>query len=343
MKKLLIIFTLCFVIACKQEQPVKDYAVLHGKITNPLEETDFRIYDPISSESIIIEVDVEGNFRDTLKLKNPVYYTSIYGDFFYLYLENDMDLQVNFDSQNIANSISYEGNGSIENEFLKYKAKATNALIGEDYKEYLSLDRSSFESKNAAFFKDLIDQMESKKESLSSDFIASQKIQLDEFNENMKLQNEQQLAVNATLSPGMASPEFHDYINYAGGTSSLSDFRGKYVYIDVWATWCVPCIYEMPFMAEIEEEYRGKNIHFLGLSVDRNQDEDKWRKMVASKELGGTQIMADKEIDSDFIREYYIQGIPRFILLDPQGNIVINDAPRPSDPKLKELFDSLDI
>ena len=232
---------------------------------------------------------------------------------------------------------------SEENNFLKYKAETTNTLIGEDYKEYLSLDSDAFASKNAAFRDKLIHQLESKTESLSSDFIASEKLEVNEFIKNMKDQNEQQLAINSELSAGMVSPEFHDYINYDGGTSSLSDFKGKYVYIDVWATWCVPCIYEMPFMAEIEKEYKGKNIQFLGLSIDRKQDEDKWRKMVANKELEGTQVLADKEIESDFIRSYYIQGIPRFILLDPKGNIVSNDAPRPSDPELIELLNSLNI
>lgn len=343
MKKLLIFSSLCILMACNQKEDSKDYAVIHGKITNPLEETPFRLYDPIASESVIVEVDEEGNFRDTLKLKAPVYFTSVYGNVFNLYLENDMDIEVNFDAKEIGKSIDFSGKGATENKFLKYKTKATSDLMGEDYKEYLSLETSAFDAKNDAYAKNLIDRMESEKASLSANFIATQKVQIKEFKEGVNAQHEEQLIINAELSPGMASPAFHDYINYEGGTNSLSDFKGKYVYIDVWATWCVPCIYEMPFMAKIEKEYKGKNIHFLGLSIDRSQDEDKWRKMIANKELGGTQLLADKQIDSDFIRGYYIQGIPRFILLDPEGNIVNNDAPRPSEPRLKELFDSLDI
>lgn len=330
-------------MACNQKEEPKDYAIIHGKITNPLEETDFRLYDPIASKSVIVEVDEEGNFRDTLKLKAPVYFTSVYENIFNLYLENDMDIEVNFDAKEIGNSINFSGKGAAENEFLRYKSKASSELMGKDYKEYLSLETSAFDAKNDAYVKDLFDRMETEKASLSANFIATQKTQIEEFKEGMNAQHEEQLAINAELSPGMASPEFHDYINYEGGTSSLSDFKGKYLYIDVWATWCVPCIVEMPFLAEVEEAYKGKNIQFLGLSIDRDQDEDKWRKMVANKELGGTQLLADKQIDSDFIRSYYIQGIPRFILLDPEGNIVSNDAPRPSEPRLKELFDSLDI
>ena len=114
MKKLLMFSTLCLLMACNQKEEPKDYAVIHGKITNLLEDTAFRIYDPISSESFIIEVDEQGNFRDTLNLKEPVYFTSVYDNFFYLYLENNMDLELNFDGENLTPSLSYKGNGADE-------------------------------------------------------------------------------------------------------------------------------------------------------------------------------------------------------------------------------------
>lgn len=78
------------------------------------------------------------------------------------------------------------------------------------------------------------------------------------------------------LDKGMPSPKFVDYENCAGGTSSLDDFRGKYVYIDVWATWCGPCRGEIPHLQKVEHKYHGKNIEFVSISVD--QDKDKWKK-----------------------------------------------------------------
>ncbi|MDO6855365.1 TlpA family protein disulfide reductase, partial [Cellulophaga lytica] len=62
---------------------------------------------------------------------------------------------------------------------------------------------------------------------------------------------------------------------------------------------------------------------------------------VVDKELGGIQLIADNNFESDFIQDYVIQGIPKFILLDTEGNIVNANAPRPSDPKLKEVLNSL--
>ncbi|WP_394363719.1 TlpA family protein disulfide reductase, partial [Cellulophaga lytica] len=65
------------------------------------------------------------------------------------------------------------------------------------------------------------------------------------------------------------------------------------------------------------------------------------KQMVVDKELGGIQLIADNNFESDFIQDYVIQGIPKFILLDTEGNIVNANAPRPSDPKLKEVLNSL--
>jgi thiol-disulfide isomerase/thioredoxin len=141
-----------------------------------------------------------------------------------------------------------------------------------------------------------------------------------------------------SLGAGSPSPEFTNYEDHAGGTKSLSDYKGKYVYVDVWATWCGPCLGEIPSLKKAEEAYHGKNIEFVSISIDKVKDHDKWIKMVNEKELGGSQLMADNAWESKFVTDYVIDGIPRFILIDPDGNIVSGDAPRPSDEKLSEFF-----
>ncbi|KGL58774.1 TlpA family protein disulfide reductase [Polaribacter sp. Hel1_85] len=145
------------------------------------------------------------------------------------------------------------------------------------------------------------------------------------------------------VQAGNPSPKFENYVNYAGGTTSLDDLKGKYVYIDVWATWCRPCIGEIPALKEIEKKYHGKNIEFVSISVDRQSSYEKWKKMVKDKELGGVQLFADNDFKSKFMKDYVINGIPKFILLDPKGNIVNANAPRPSDSKLITLFNELGI
>ena len=110
------------------------------------------------------------------------------------------------------------------------------------------------------------------------------------------------------------------------------------MYVDVWATWCGPCKAEIPYLKEVEEEFKEENIAFVSISIDREKDHEKWENMVAEETLGGIQLFADKDWESQFVKDYYISGIPRFILIDPEGKIVSPDAPRPSNPKLKEML-----
>lgn len=145
-----------------------------------------------------------------------------------------------------------------------------------------------------------------------------------------------------SLIKGQPSPTF-TYENFKGGKTALKDLEGKYVYIDVWATWCGPCIGEIPYLKELEHQYADKNIEFVSISVDTKDDYGKWRKMVINKDLGGTQLMADNAFNSTFIESYAINAIPRFIIIDPEGNIVSADATRPSDANIESKLDALNL
>lgn len=144
------------------------------------------------------------------------------------------------------------------------------------------------------------------------------------------------------LTKGNPSPTFN-YENFKGGNSALADMKGKYVYIDVWATWCGPCIGEIPSLKKMEHQFADSNIEFVSISIDESKDYETWRTMIGQKELGGTQLMSDNDWKSQFVKEYAIEGIPRFILLDPEGNIVSSDADRPSNKKLAATFKSLGL
>jgi len=144
------------------------------------------------------------------------------------------------------------------------------------------------------------------------------------------------------LSAGTPSPKFN-YENHKGGKTSLESLKGKYVYIDVWATWCGPCRQEIPSLQKVEQQYEGKNIEFVSISIDAKKDYEKWKKLVTDQKLGGVQLVADNDWNSQFVKDFAIDGIPRFILVGPDGNIVNADAPRPSDPQLISLLTTLKI
>ena len=134
---------------------------------------------------------------------------------------------------------------------------------------------------------------------------------------------------------GRPSPMFKG-VDVNGKEMTLRDFRGKYIYIDMWATWCGPCQKELPFLKKLEEKFKGRNIVFVGLSID--QDKAKWAARVKSGALSGTQLHIGK--GSKFQSDYRISGIPRFILLDPNGRIVNPDMTRPSSEDTEKILNS---
>jgi thiol-disulfide isomerase/thioredoxin len=137
--------------------------------------------------------------------------------------------------------------------------------------------------------------------------------------------------------PGKPSPDFKA-TDVDGKVWTLADFKGKYVYIDLWATWCNPCKKELPYLKELEKKFEGAEIVFLSLSTDG--DKAKWEKMVKEGKMSGVQLHIGPR--SDFQLAYNIDGIPRFILLDKEGVIINNNMSRPSSDDTIRTLESLD-
>lgn len=126
-----------------------------------------------------------------------------------------------------------------------------------------------------------------------------------------------------------------------GEQVTFAAFEGTYLYIDFWATWCVPCIEEIPSLQQLEKDYAGRNIRFMSISFDDEKDRQKWLGFVHREQLTGAQYWVDKANKSILSSRLNIKSIPRFILLDPQGNMVDANAPRPSEARVRALLDGL--
>ncbi|POY36286.1 hypothetical protein C3K47_11055 [Solitalea longa] len=121
-----------------------------------------------------------------------------------------------------------------------------------------------------------------------------------------------------------------------GKMVSFNDFKGKVVLVDVWATWCAPCKQELPYLKQLEEELHDKDIAFVSVTMDKEQDKDKWLAMINDMKMGGIQLFGGPQ--NELLDFYQIKTIPRFMVFDREGKIVNTNSARPSQPELKELL-----
>ena len=281
----------------------------------------------------LITVNKKGVFKDTLNVKEGIYLLFDGAEYTQMYLKNGYDLKAKLDAKNFDQSIVYSGIGAKENNYL---AQYTLADAKVDYETLLNSEETVFNKAVSEKKKADISMLE--KDKLDPNFTSLQKKNIENSLEGLTQYYKK--ALETKKLNNTPAPSF-DYINYAGGKSTLEDFKGKYVYIDVWATWCGPCRAEIPFLKAKEEKYHDKNIVFLSISIDTQKDFEKWKKFVGEKELKGVQLFADNDWKSEFVKAYNIDGIPRFILVDPKGMTVNANAPRPSAPEFDQEIGSL--
>lgn len=124
------------------------------------------------------------------------------------------------------------------------------------------------------------------------------------------------------LRVGQQAPDF-SYPDLAGKTVSLASFKGKYVLLDFWASWCPPCRAENPSVVVAYNKYKGKNFTVLSVSLDK--DKAKWQEAVKKDGLVWTNVSELKEWQSSVVELYGFQSIPSNYLLDPQGKIIAKD------------------
>lgn len=135
---------------------------------------------------------------------------------------------------------------------------------------------------------------------------------------------------------GNPFPDGVELCDISGNKIDFAAFRGKYVYIDLWASWCVPCIKEIPHLKKLEEELQNKDVVFLSVSIDRS--EEAWKKKVSELQLKGN-LLIDRE--GRLANAMTVKGIPFFLIYDRQGRLLRYNAYRPGDARLKPLPKSL--
>lgn len=156
-----------------------------------------------------------------------------------------------------------------------------------------------------------------RKENFSSDLLPPiEKLYADRLNTIGSL-------AKGAIAPAFALPDRN------GKRVSLADFKGKVVYLDMWASWCGPCAHEMPYMEALKKKYSNKAVEMIAISIDT--DIQKWLQKTEALKLSGTQLIDSKGSENSKIaKDYKIYGVPHYVLIDKNGRIVSVFAPSPS-------------
>lgn len=139
-----------------------------------------------------------------------------------------------------------------------------------------------------------------------------------------------------SLNNGGAAPEI-SFRDLEGKEYHLKSFKGKNICIDVWATWCTPCLRERPYFDSLSNVFKNKNIEFISLSID--EDITKWQVYCSDYKKEHNQFWVVNQ--KDFTSNYLIKTIPHFILIDSNGNVININAPRPSG-KLGDYLEKIE-
>lgn len=120
----------------------------------------------------------------------------------------------------------------------------------------------------------------------------------------------------------------------------LDAYKGQVVYIDLWASWCAPCLEEIPASARLSSRYQSRGLVVLYLSIDR--DPEKWRQALKKLPKGARHRFVFLDPDkAAFLKELEVSSVPRYMLIDRDGIVRNPDALRPSDPQLRQVLEKM--
>ena len=139
----------------------------------------------------------------------------------------------------------------------------------------------------------------------------------------------------AFTQPGSVIPAV-TFVDINGKQRQLSDFKGKYIYIDLWASWCGPCCQEVPYIQKLKSELNNKQVVFVCISLDKNQS--KWKEKIEQLNMTGNQWL---DCNGEFAKIMNISRIPHFLLFDKEGKLLEYRSQAPSHPTLKNKLEQL--
>lgn len=335
MQKLSLLFLSILMLSCTNS-PEKNYARLSGSITDS-ERDSITIRNAGYSKSVALKPD--GTFNDTLKISKGLY-TLIHGNNkVNLFLEKGYNLRMHTDADSFLTALRFRGKGSDNNNFIRDKVLFVTNGIGE-LRNYYRLDKQAFNRKVDSLRRELQKLQENRQ--LDPMLVQREENINQRYMHFLRSNYKQQHEIESRIVIGKSSPKFQGFENYEGGITSFDDLPDGYLYFMIWSTECSLCRKQFDEFNSFQKKYGKRNITFVGISVDEKLNHEAWEQTVRENKLQGIQLHSPKGYYTGFIRNYNITETPRYILVDPQGNIVNAYAPAPSD-KLKKIFEDQGI
>lgn len=198
---------------------------------------------------------------------------------------------------------------------------------------YINQNIKNASIKNALLKKEISEAISIVRDSAERNFIVNEYSHLI-TNKNFVVELISKNRLQNSLQRGKIAPDFSAE-SLVGDTISLKNFQGRFVMLDVWATWCKPCLQESPYFDNAADKYVSENLAFISLSVD--EDRLKWKSETGDKSKSILQLRA-LNIEN-FMSAYGIEAIPRFILINPQGRIININTARPSEDEFENLIE----
>jgi peroxiredoxin len=216
-----------------------------------------------------------------------------------------------------------------------HEGKKTEADLGDELKEFDELiakhkEEKTDESAQIVFMKAMLYLEVFKKADKAIELVQQLKKDYpdtkaaknaDEVLESMK-QQEAALRIQGSLVEGAKFPDF-DEKDIAGKSLSVANFKGKVVLIDFWATWCAPCVGELPNVIKSYEKHHDKGFEIIGVSLDQN--EAGLKSFTKDRNMTWQQYFDGKGWGNKLAQKYGIQSIPATFLLDGDGKIIGRD------------------
>ncbi|WP_345947874.1 TlpA disulfide reductase family protein [Mucilaginibacter sp. PAMB04274] len=364
MKKHIITYSLALAVMGMYSCKDKSAFTIKGTIKNPSEaKKAYLLRADTSQVSIIDSVELsDGKF--TFKNQSPtanLFKVRVGGTLFDLIAQNGDDISFETDLKNEGHAYTVTGSqesdkikefNTFSNKYGEMNSKVVNefqakAQETKNQDSLLKIYQPMFEKNMANYSTEVLQFIDKNKSSLAAFYAA---MSLDpykyepqlvayadglegKFKENASVQQfVKQMEAVKPISVGHNAPEFTTK-GIDGRPVKLSDYKGKYVMIDFWASWCAPCRQENPNVVRLYNQYKSKGLNILGISLD--EEKAAWQQAIAADKLTWQHASDLQKFEGPTERLYHIEAIPSNFVIDPQGKIIAKNL---SGKSLEEFF-----